>query len=390
MPRDLPAGDLPDWIALNFLPSLGPVRISRALEAGYSPGDLAYRVPAGKLSTLARYKSPNFAERLREVRKDLRRTVHKEMKRCRELGIDLLPVNHPNYPEVLLEIPDPPVLLYLRGELPEDVLRVALVGSRNGTRYGLSTAETLARDLARFGVEPVSGGARGVDTAAHCGALKVGGKTVAVLGSGLGTFYPPENKQLFEEIAAGGGCLVSEFPLMMGPMPGHFPRRNRLISGLSAAVVVVEATRKSGSLITAGHALEQGREVLAVPGPVTSPTSTGCNLLLRSGARPALSARDILEELQPAWGHLLENRADSGLSEGKGCSLEELLAELPTDERKVLEYLDPVEPSLLDEMAEGIPMRIAPIQVALFGLTARGLVDQLPGRYYLRRPLKES
>lgn len=390
MPRELPAGDLPDWIALNFIPSLGPVRISRALEAGYSPGDLAYRVPASKLSALARYNSPRFAERLREVRKDLRRTVHKEMKRCRDLGIALLPVNDPNYPELLLEIPDPPVLLYLRGELPDDLLRVGLVGSRNGTRYGLQTAEALAGELAEAGLEPVSGGARGIDTAVHTGALKAGGTTVAVLGCGLGTFYPPENKQLFEEIAAGRGCLVSEFPLMTGPLPGHFPRRNRLISGLSAAIVVVEAAKKSGSLITAGHALEQGRELLAVPGPVSSPTSAGCNLLLRSGARPALSARDILEELQPAWGHLLENRDGPPSPEEKSRNWEVFLAELPPDERKVLEYLDPVTPSLLDEMAEGIPMRIAPMQVALFGLTARGLVDQLPGRYYLRRPLKES
>ena len=390
MPRDLPAGDLPDWIALNSIPFLGPIRISQALESGYSPGDLAYRVPPEKLLGLTGLRSPKFASRVREVRKDLRRSVDKEMKRCRNLGVRLLALNHPDYPEPLLSIPDPPVLLYLRGELPENSLRVALVGSRNCTRYGKQAAGALAADLAGSGIELVSGGARGIDTAAHNGCLDAGGQTVAVMGCGLDMFYPYENKLLFEKIAAGRGCLVSEFPLGMEPAPGHFPRRNRLISGLSAAVVVVEATQKSGSLITAGHALEQGRDVLAVPGPVTSPTSTGCNLLLRSGARPALSARDILEELEPAWGHLLEKGDRPGLAEEKVRNLKEILTELPPDEAKVLEYLDPVEPSQLDDMAERIPMRIAPMQVALFGLVARGLVDQLPGRYYLRRPLKES
>jgi DNA processing protein len=386
MPRELPAGDLPDWIALNFLPFLGPIRISRALESGYSPGDLAYRVPPEKLLGLAGLKSPKFAERLREVRKRLRKRVHIEMKRCRNLGVRLLALNDPDYPEPLLSIPDPPVLLYLRGELPPDRLRVALVGSRNCTRYGRQAAASLAGELASAGVELVSGGARGIDTFTHQGCLDAGGQTVAVMGCGLGMFYPPENRGLFEEIAAGRGCLVSEFPLEMEPAPGHFPRRNRLISGLSAAVVVVEAVRKSGSLITASHALDQGREVLAVPGPVTSPTSAGCNRLLQAGAKPALSAHDILEELQPAWGDLLEKKDGPGFSEEKDRSLEDILAELQPDEAKVLQFLDPVEPSLLDEMAEQIPMRIAPLQVALFGLTARGLVDQLPGRYYLRRP----
>jgi len=345
------------------------------------------------LMELTGRKNAELHGKIREVRAGLRREAEREFRRCREKGIDLIAIDDPRYPPCLREIPAPPLLLYSKGAFAPEYPRVALVGSRRCTRYGLRVATELAAGLAGAGVEVVSGGARGIDTAAHQGALAGGGTTLSVLGSGLEVLYPPENEDLFEKIRHSG-AVISEFPLRMSPEPGHFPRRNRVIAGLCSAVVVVEAARKSGSLITVRHALEQGRDVLAVPGPISSSTSSGCNRLLRDGAKPVLGVEDILEELEPGGaerGGLLESLGDEPApGSGKTTTFEEENSDIPTDltdnERKVLEFLDRVEPSLLDHMVERIPMPIAPLQVALFGLTARRLVEQLPGRYYLRRP----
>jgi len=175
---------------------------------------------------------------------------------------------------MIAQLPDAPLLLYVAGAMRQDAVRLAIVGSRRATAYGREVARTLARDLAERGAEIVSGGARGIDACAHEGALAAAGRTVAVLGCGMSHTYPPENARLFERMRASG-ALLSEFPMDTPPHAGNFPRRNRLISALSAATIVVEATEKSGSLITAGHALDQGREVMAVPGPVGSPYSQG-------------------------------------------------------------------------------------------------------------------
>lgn len=201
---------------------------------------------------------------------------------------------HPTYPEWLRRIPDPPPVLTVRGD-PAVLCRpsIAVVGSRAATAYGVRIARGLARDLAAQGFVVVSGLALGIDAAAHQGALEAGGATVAVFASGLDRVHPARHRRLAERIAAAGGALVSEFPPGTPPLRRHFPRRNRLISGLSRAVVVVEARLRSGSLITAHHALEQGREVLAVPGPVDAPTSAGTNDLLRHGAAPAIDADDV-------------------------------------------------------------------------------------------------
>ncbi len=218
---------------------------------------------------------------------------------CEAHQIDVLSDARPDYPRVLREIYDPPAVLFVRGGLQaSDALSVGVVGTRHATQYGLRQAERLAGGLARAGLTVVSGLARGIDAAAHRGALAGGGRTLAVLASGVLNIYPPEHAQLAAEVAAHG-ALLSEAPPNSEPLPGAFPQRNRLISGLSLGVVVVEAAERSGALITARHAMEQGREVFAVPGNVDSRASRGCHQLIRDGARLVESVDDVLEELGP-------------------------------------------------------------------------------------------
>ena len=225
--------------------------------------------------------------------------VEAQIALCREHGIDILTMSHASYPRMLREIHDPPGVLFVRGALkPSDALAISIVGTRHGTQYGLRQAERLAGGLARAGLTIVSGLARGVDAAAHRGALVAGGRTIAVLASGVMRIYPPEHDKLAEEVAACG-ALVSESPPHSEPLAGTFPQRNRLISGMSLGVIIVEAGQRSGALITARHAMEQGREVFAVPGNVDSRTSRGCHRLIRDGAKLVESADDVLEELGP-------------------------------------------------------------------------------------------
>jgi DNA processing protein len=231
--------------------------------------------------------------------------------------------------------------------------------------------------LALRGAEIVSGGARGIDTCAHEGALAGGGRTVAVLGSGFGHVYPPENAKLFDAIA-GSGALLSEFPIAMAPLAGNFPRRNRLISALSAAVVVVEATEKSGSLHTAAHALDQGREVMAVPGPVTSPQSAGCHRLILAGAKLVRNASDVIEELSPMYRDAL---AATPSAESTAAPQQPLAP----DEAAVLALFDDPRPVHVDRLADAAPFGVARLQAALFSLVLSGAIETLPGGYYVVR-----
>src|SRR5918992_550897 len=225
--------------------------------------------------------------------------VDNEIRRAREAGIDLVPFTSPNYPARLRMIADPPPILYVKGTLrAADDTAVAIVGSRSASEYGRRVARNLARGLADLGFTVVSGMARGIDGAAHYAVLEAGGRTIAVLGSGVERAYPPEHGALYRRISENG-ALISEFPIGTRPMAFNFPARNRLISGLSLGVVVVEATEKSGSLITAAMALEQGREVFAVPGEVGSSRSRGAHRLIRQGAKLVESVDDIVEEIAP-------------------------------------------------------------------------------------------
>ncbi len=225
--------------------------------------------------------------------------VEAEMARCQAHGITILTEANEGYPRLLREIPDPPGVLFVRGKLePGDALAIAIVGTRHATQYGLRQAERLAGSLARAGLTIVSGLARGIDAAAHRGALAAGGRTVAVLASGVLNVYPPEHQELAEQVAAQGAVL-SEAPSRAVPLGGAFPQRNRIISGLSLGALIVEAGDRSGALITARHAMEQGREVFAVPGRVDGRTARGCHRLIRDGAKLVETADDVLEELGP-------------------------------------------------------------------------------------------
>jgi DNA processing protein len=373
-------GNLLDWVALTLLPGLGPTPLQRALEVFGGPGPVAFAVPAEELAAVGR-GGARTAGRIRVARRTLRRDAEREIRRTRQLGARLLTRDDPAWPAAFEPLPDPPLALWVRGSLGLGRLRIAVIGSRRPTSYGRHVATGVAATLASRGVEIVSGGARGVDSLAHEGALEAGGSTVAVLGSGLLRPYPPENKRLFDRIA-DRGALVTEFPLDTPPHAGHFPRRNRLISGLSAAVVVVEATRRSGTLGTASQALEQGREVMAIPGPVTSDRSVGCHRLIQQGAKLVQNTEDILDELSPMYRAALTaspppGQAPEGAPEGPAAG---------SDEAAVLALLDPVEPLHLDRLAERAPFGIARLQAALFGLLLAGSVEERPGRYYLCRP----
>jgi DNA processing protein len=278
---------------------------------------------------------------------------------------------------------DAPVVLYVRGEIAEGQVRVALVGARRASAYGREVARGLGADLAARGVEVVSGGARGIDTYAHRAALEAGGRTVAVMGSGLACPYPAENEGLFDAIAASGG-LISEFPMTMQPLAENFPRRNRLIAALCAATVVVEARSRSGSLITAGHALEYGREVMAVPGPVTSENSAGCHRLIQQGAKLVAKGQDVLEELSPMYRDALAPPPSPAPDPATAPAAVEPTA----DEVAVLALFDDPRPVHIDRLAEAAPFGMARLNPALLGLVLGGRLDPLPGGYYVARPRK--
>lgn len=282
--------------------------------------------------------APETVRRWQRAARECDREVEGELRRTREAGAMLVALGSPDYPPLLAAIPDPPPLLWIErrdGVTAERAPMVAIVGTRRPTAYGLETAARFGEGLASHGLAIASGGARGIDAAAHRAALRVGGATIAVLGSGLGRRYPPEHDRLFDEIVAGGGAVLSEWPIATEPRPGHFPRRNRIVSGLSIGVVVVEAARRSGALITARLAVEEhGREAMAVPGRIDMPQSAGCLKAIREGwAAPVASLAEIGEQLAGAVGLIagageiaarsfapgeLAHAAMGGEGEGKG------------------------------------------------------------------------
>jgi DNA processing protein len=297
-----------------------------------------------------------------------------EIKKAEKQKAEIVTFFDENYPAELREIYDPPILLYAKGALPpQGSAKVAVVGSRASSLYGQRTARNIARDLASAGVVVVSGMALGIDTAAHEGALSADGITVAVLGGGLSRIYPKENKKIAEQIAEKG-AVISEYPMEMEPRPAYFPIRNRIISGLSQAVLVVEAKEKSGALITADAALEQGRDVFAVPGNVDSERSGGTNNLLKQGAKLASSAEDILEELR--------SKAESVLSVRP--SLKKVPAEtkdLGENEKRILSLLDS-ETLQADVLIEQSGLSAGETMTALTFLQMKGLVKEWPGKNF--------
>jgi DNA processing protein len=299
--------------------------------------------------------------------------VESELRRAQNAGVTLVPFTDANYPARLRMIPDPPPLLYVKGEIrPEDERAVAVVGSRSASDYGRRVATDLCRGLAALGFTVVSGMARGIDGTAHETMLRCSGRTIAVLGSGVDRAYPPEHATLYQRISQSG-AVISELPLGTRPMTFNFPARNRLISGLSLGVVVVEATEKSGSLITATWAAEQGREVFAVPGEVGSSRSRGAHRLIRQGAKLVETVNDIIEEIAPQ----LLRRAGEPAKEQKRMLPQSASAEV----RKIFELLQGSSLQI-DEVIEGSGFSPAKTSEILLDLELQGYLRQLPGKRY--------
>lgn len=357
-------------IALNLVPGLGGILYSRLTRAFGNPRQVFSASPA----RLAEVEGvgPVLAERISKL--DPEKAVTRELKRAESLGISVLTIEEPEYPTLLRNIETAPPVLYVKGSLlPEDGIAVAVVGSRRPTPYGRLMAERLAGELAATGLTIVSGLARGIDSAAHQAALKTGGRTLALFGSGLDRIYPPENRKLSEEIA-GSGALVSEFSLSTPPEPGHFPARNRLISGLALGTLVVEAARKSGSLITARCSLEQGREVFAVPGNVNSPTSAGTNGLIQRGAKLVTCAADVIEDLPEPAKPFLRRLSPPGEKVGQ---------ELAGIEKTIYELLERGHKHI-DALIAEAHAEAGPVSAALASLELKGLVRQFEGKVFAR------
>ncbi len=299
----------------------------------------------------------------------------KEKEIIARLGLKIVPLKSPDYPENLRHIPDAPGLIYVRGTLEaKDSFAIAIVGTRSCTHYGQQTAQSLGMELASMGLTVVSGLARGIDSHAHRGALMGKGRTIAVLGTGLDNIYPPEHAELADKIAASG-AVISELPAGVPPVPRNFPVRNRIISGLALGTVVVEAPPRSGALITARLALDQGREVFAVPGNITAQTSRGTNLLIRQGAKSVLSARDIVEEIAPEIKGMLHEETLREAAEAK--------LNLDPNERKIYQTLSQ-EPLHIDEITLATALPQPMIGLGLFNLELKGLAKELPGKLFVR------
>ncbi len=368
--------NLQDWLTLTFLPGLGATLIRRLVERFGSPARVltADAAQMGGVEGLGKKVIRLFGDRA--VVDEARGRARRELQDLSRQQVSVICLDEQRYPPLLRTIHDPPVLLYCRGSL--ECLQqpaVAIVGSRAATTYGRRISFELGRDLARRGICVVSGMAFGIDGEAHRGALAGGGPTVGVLGCGIDVIYPRQHARLFAA-AAANGLLVSEYSLGAGPEAFRFPARNRIISGLVQGVVVVEATRQSGSLITARLALEQGREVFAVPGRVDSLKSCGAHRLLQQGARLVSCADDILEELNLAASmHTLPGPEDN---RGQAAGISEV-------EQRLLSCLD-VYPVNIDELVRLAECAPAEVHDLLLRLELKGLVRQLPGQQYERIP----
>ncbi len=359
-------------ILLNLIADIGSTRLRRLLDH-FGGVDRVWQATAAQLQQVEGI-GPGLVQRMISGRADEVR-LHQELASAQRTGVRIITLEEAEYPAPLRTIHDPPLALYIRGRLVEaDQTAVAIVGARHASRYGLECAERLGYELALRGLTVVSGLARGIDAAAHRGALKASGRTLAVLGSGLGRLYPEEHETLAKQVGEQG-AVISEYPMDMAPLPHNFPRRNRLISGLSLGVVVVEAGPRSGSLITADCALEQGRDVFAVPGPVTSVTSQGTHRLIKQGARLVTSVEDILDELHltPQGPPQVESR------QGVDGAIP-----LSVSEERVLECLNASHPTAIDVIAMHCGVPIADVSSALLQMELKRMVQQLPGKRFVR------
>jgi len=358
-------------VALNLIEGVGPIRVRQLLEHfGEAPAILS----APRQALL----------RVRGIGEDTAAAIAgweqaqltAELKRIEDFGCRIVIQSDPEYPELLKQIYDPPVVLYVKGKLrPKDKNSIAMVGSRMTTHYGMEVARKLAYQLAYLGVTVVSGGARGIDSAGHQGALSGKGRTIAILGTGINLVTPPENVKLFEQIAANG-AVVTQFPFNRPGDKQSFPIRNRIVAGMTLGTVVVEANLTSGALITANFATEYGRQVFAVPGRIDSPRSKGCHDLIKKGAKLCEDAEDILSEFEylfPAT-----NRPPSPAVTGVLPALE-----LSENEQRVYDTLDHEECNV-DEVIRKSSLPASAVSVALLSLEMKRLIKQLPGKLFVK------
>lgn len=376
MPTPLPSA-IRDLLTLSLVPGIGP-RLTAALLERFGSAAAALGASVAELSAIP-YLTPRLAESIAQA--PARDAATAELERMEKHGVRLIALGTPEYPPALANIPDPPYLLYLRGTLtPADANAVALVGSRGCTDYGRRIAARLSAGLVRAGVTVVSGLARGIDGAAHRAALEAGGRTLAVLANGLSRIYPPEHADLAREIEASGAVLT-ETSMDQKPLAGLFPVRNRIISGLSKIIVLVEAAQKSGALITASHAGDQGRTVLAVPGLVEAASSGGCHELIRKGAVLCRGVEDILEELHGVSAMAVaEKKAASAptapaIPSGPPPGLDD-------SQRRIWEAL--TEACHLDQLVQRLGLAVPQVSGALMMMEMKKVVRRLPGNRYER------
>jgi len=374
-----------DWVELNMTPGVGPRAAAKLLER-FGSAEAVYEATRTDLEQ-ARLV-PETVDTI--IARDLRPRAEAEIIRVRKLGSDVLILDDGIYPALLREIYDPPIVIYVKGAWEEclDLPCVAIVGSRKSSTYGQNAALMLARDLAQRGVTIVSGFARGIDAAAHKGALEAGGRTVAILGTGIDRVYPRDHRKLADDILNNRGALVTQFPLGTPPVSENFPYRNRIISGLSLGTVVVEAAENSGSLITARLAIEQNREVFAVPGNITSRNSFGTNYLIKgAGAKLVQQWQDIAAELPPQIAAGLLPPPFGG--EKRDKSLPEKLTFVPEglsgNESSVLRLLTHDDPAHIDVLVSKSRLPIPDLTAALLALEMRELIRALPGKCFVRR-----
>lgn len=354
--------DIESWVKLSRVPGMGGLKMRRLVSRFGSP-EAVFKAELPELLKVPNIE-PKVAKSIRKEGVDLQ----KDLEFIHRYKIKVISFQDPSYPANLKPFPISPPLLYVRGDiLDEDCKAVAIVGSRRATPYGKLMAERFGRELAEAGITVVSGMARGIDTAAHGGAIKAGGRTIAVLGCGLDIVYPPENRTLMEKITTSG-AVVSEFPLGTRPFAGNFPKRNRIISGLSLGIVAVEASLDSGVFSTVRWAAEQGRDVFAIPGDVNRRTSVGTNKLISEGAKLTTCIEDVLEELHLAL-------------PGKEKPPPQI--ELTERERSVYDLLS-YEPTYIDQVAEGAQLAVSEVSSLLLSLELKGAVKQVAGKRFIK------
>lgn len=354
------------WVWLSSLVKIPPRKRFELLEHFKDPEHIWY-AQVNELLDLV-FLEKHYIGHLSDIQ--ARKDVERHMDRIIASDMEMITIKDSNYPENLKNIYDPPLVLYTKGSLISNEPQLAVIGSRRASRYGLEMAEKISACLSKAGLTITSGMARGIDSKAHIGALDAGGRTIAILGCGVDIAYPAENRDLMKRISSSG-TVISEYLPGTPPIANNFPARNRIISGMSMGILIVEASEKSGSLITANFALEQGREVFAIPGNIDSRNSTGTNRLIRDGAKIVLDISDILDELNISY------IADNRFYKNKRINTREL----DIDERNVLKKLQN-EPMHIDKIAVVCGMNVNVLSSILVMLELKGLVEQLPGKMY--------